>query len=176
MLENRVLQRLNRAFFLFFTSISIGTLPVWAADNKQPGELRIDIPVELTQAKVVFNMDHPAFEADNPTGLNYMAVMVEHFAKDKTQSSLIAIFHGDIGYMLLSDESYNRARHTNRGNPYKTMIKQLQAKGVQFEECGQTAHAKGWGNADFMSGIRVNTSANLRIVQLVQQGYIQIQP
>ena len=35
MLENRVLQRLNRAFFLFFTSISIGTLPVWAADNKQ---------------------------------------------------------------------------------------------------------------------------------------------
>jgi hypothetical protein len=43
-----------------------------AAEPAATGMLRIDIPVALKEARVVFNMDHPAFEGDNPTGLNYM--------------------------------------------------------------------------------------------------------
>jgi intracellular sulfur oxidation DsrE/DsrF family protein len=138
--------------------------------------LTIDIPVVLKQAKVVFNMDHPAFEGDHPTGMNFMRLMTERFEQDKTQSEIIAIFHGAAGYMLLADATYNKVRGTTSGNPYKGMIAALQARGVRMEECGQTAHVHGWVNADFLPGVKVNAAANLRIVELVQQGFIQIQP
>ena len=45
---------------------------------------------------------------------------------------------------------------------------QLQAAGVRFEECGQTARDNGWVNADLLPGVLVNSGANFRIVQLVQ--------
>lgn len=45
-----------------------------AAEPAATGTLHIDIPVALKEARVVFNMDHLAFEGDNPTGLNYMKV------------------------------------------------------------------------------------------------------
>ena len=169
-------QSMVQIFQIVFLSFIFLISPVWAADKDKNNVLHIDIPVELAQAKVVFNMDHLAFEGDNRTGLNFMHVMVERFIQNKTQSNIVAIFHGEIGYMMLSDVGYNKARHTTRGNPYKSMIETLQAKGVQFEECGQTSRVNGWVNADFLPGIKINTSANLRIVQLVQQGYIQIQP
>ena len=35
---------------------------------------------------------------------------------------------------------------------------------------------KGWVNADLLPGVKVDTGANLRIVQLVQDGYVQLQP
>jgi hypothetical protein len=31
-------------------------------------------------------------------------------------------------------------------------------------------------NADLLAGVKVDTGANLRIVQLVQDGYVQLQP
>ncbi len=33
-----------------------------------------------------------------------------------------------------------------------------------------------WGNADLLPGVKVDGGAIGRIVQLVQQGYVQIQP
>ncbi len=171
-----VMQNAIKCCLVVLVSLAFGATTAWAADAVTSDTLHIDIPVELSRANVVFNMDHVAFEGDNPTGLNYMSLMVERFAQAKTQSDLIAIFHGEIGFMLLDDARYNAVRHTNRGNPYKTMIAQLQSKGVRFEECGETAHGNGWLNADFLPGVKVNAAANLRIVQLVQQGYVQIQP
>lgn len=150
--------------------------PLGATEPAPSPVLHIDIPVALAQAQVVFNMDHPAFEGDNPTGLNFMRVVQEDFAQAGTKASMVAVFHGEIGYMLLNDARYNAVRHSTRGNPYKGMILALQEKGVHFEECGQTARNNGWVNADFLPGVKVVTSANLRFLQLVQQGYVQIQP
>jgi hypothetical protein len=48
--------------------------------------------------------------------------------------------------------------------------------GVRFEICGQTAHDNTWVNAYFLPGIAVNSGANFRIIQLVQDGFVQIQP
>jgi uncharacterized protein len=138
--------------------------------------LQIDVPVVLKEARVVFNMDHLAFEGDNPTGLNYMTIMHEDFVQAKTHQSMVAIFHGEAGYMLLDDVRYNAVRHTPRGNPYKAMIAALQEKGVRFELCAVTARGNGWTNADLLPGVKVVTAANLRIIQLVQDGYLQIQP
>jgi intracellular sulfur oxidation DsrE/DsrF family protein len=149
--------------------------PASAASADENG-MQIDVPVVLKDAKVVFNLDHPAFEGDEPTGLNFMRLMLARFRADHTSAQIVAIFHGDIGYMLLGDDAYNRARGSSQGNPYKGQIAALMAGGVQIEECGETMRANHWRNADLLPGAKVDTGAIIRIVQLAQQGYVQIQP
>lgn len=138
--------------------------------------ITIDVPVRLAEARVVLNLDHPAFEGDEPTGLQFLKVLTERFAADGTKSDIVAIFHGDGGYMLLDDAAYNRVRNWQGGNPYKDQILALMKAGVDIEECAETMKQKGWTNADLIPGARVNTGANFRIIELVQQGYVQIQP
>jgi len=138
--------------------------------------LEIQVPVELNEAKVVFNLDHAAFEGDEPTGMAFMRVMLDKFGKDGTKHDIVAIFHGSAGYMLLNDEAYNRVRNWKLGNPYKDQIAALKSRGVEIEECGQTMRDKGWVNADLLPEVKVNSGANFRIIELVQQGYVQIQP
>ncbi len=147
-----------------------------AAGPADANGIKIEIPVSLKDAKVVFNLDHPAFEGDEPTGLNFMRLMIARFRANRTNAQIVAIFHGDIGYMLLDDEAYDRVRTWSRGNPYKDQIAALMASGVQIEECGQTMLDNHWGNADLLPGVKVDAGAIDRIVQLVQQGYVQIQP
>lgn len=160
---------------LIFAALVCST-PVWTAEPAPKGELRIDVPVTLKPSKVVFNMDHLAFDGDRSIGLNYMRLMMRSYKTSQTPISIIAVFHGAAGYMLLSDQAYNAARASDKGNPFKEQISALQQEGVQFEECGETARARGWVNADLLPGVKVNTGANLRIVQLVQDGYVQLEP
>jgi intracellular sulfur oxidation DsrE/DsrF family protein len=47
-------------------------------------------------------------------------------------------------------------------------------RGVQIELCGATARAHKWGNADLLPGIKINTDAMARMVQLVQEGFVKI--
>jgi hypothetical protein len=46
--------------------------------------------------------------------------------------------------------------------------------GVRIELCGATAKVHHWGNADLLHGIKVNTDAMARTVQLVQEGFVKI--
>jgi intracellular sulfur oxidation DsrE/DsrF family protein len=138
--------------------------------------ITIDVPVKLAEANIVLNLDHAAFEGDEPTGLQFLKVMTARFAAEGTKSDLVAIFHGDGGYMLLDDASYDRVRNWQGGNPYKDQILALMEAGVDIEECAETMRLNGWTNADLIPGAKVNTGANFRIVELVQQGYVQIQP
>jgi intracellular sulfur oxidation DsrE/DsrF family protein len=139
-------------------------------------EIRVDIPVVLKEAKVVFNLDHFAFEGHEPTGLQFLKVMVPHFKQVGTKTSLIAIFHGAAGFMLLGDAAFDRARNWQGGNPYKEQIAALMREGVQIEECAETMKLRGWSNADLLPNVKVVTGANYRIIQLVQDGYVQLQP
>lgn len=101
--------------------------------------------------------------------------MTERFREDGTRAEIVAIFHGDAGYMLL-DAAYDRVRNWRDGNPYTGQILKLMKAGVAFEECGETVKSAGWTNADLIPGAKVNTGANFRIVQLVQNGFVAIQP
>ena len=49
--------------------------PASTAEQAPKGELRIDVPVTFKPSKVVFNMDHLAFDGDRSIGLNYMKLM-----------------------------------------------------------------------------------------------------
>ena len=148
-----------------------------AAEQPSSNEIRIDVPVALAQAKVVFNMDHSAAMAgDQPIGLTYMARMLVAFATNHTDWRMAAVFHNNVAYVLLDDAAYNKARNTTHGNPYKDQILALIKQGVEIDECAVTMKANGWGNADLVPGVKVTTAAVGRIVQLVQDGYVQIEP
>jgi intracellular sulfur oxidation DsrE/DsrF family protein len=146
------------------------------AEPPNPNRLRIDVPVVLREAKIVFNLDHLAFEGDEPTGLEYLRLLVVRFRADRTQGRIVAIFHGAAGYMTLNDPVYNRVRNWQHGNPYEDQIAALIRDGVDIEECAQTMADNHWGNADLLPGVKVTTSATLRIIQLVQDGFVQLQP
>jgi uncharacterized protein len=156
--------------------LAIGWLLVIAPLAARGATLNIDVPVTLKEAKVVFNLSRPAFEGDEPTGLAFLHVLTERFHTDGTKAQLVAVFHGDIGYMLLDDTAYDRVRNSQQGNPYKQQITALMQTGVAFEECGETMQSNHWSNGDLLVGVKVTTSANLRIIELVQQGFVQLQP
>jgi intracellular sulfur oxidation DsrE/DsrF family protein len=48
--------------------------------------------------------------------------------------------------------------------------------GMQVEECGETMALRRWSNAELLPNVKVITGANYRIIQLVQDGYVQLQP
>lgn len=138
--------------------------------------LIITVPVRLKEAKVVFNLDHLAFEGDEPTGLQFLRVMIRRFRIDGTKAQIVAIFHGDAGYMLLDDATYDNVRNWRQGNPYRSQIAKLIRAGVDIEECGETMAYNHWQNVELLPGVKVNTGANFRIIQLVQEGFVQLQP
>ena len=170
------MSHLARTLFLSTLMATAVSLPAIAAQAAPAPQIRIDVPVVLKQAKVVFNMDHAAFSGDTPIGLKHMTQMLERFKQTGTESSLVAVFHGHAGYMLLNDEAYNEARKTKTGNPYRGMIQDLIKQGVQIEECAVTMKSNMWVNENLLPGVKVNSGALGRIVQLVQEGYVMIQP
>lgn len=170
--------RLIRGFLAVCAlTVLIVDMPLSAsAEPDKPAGLRIDVPVVLKEAKVVYNMDHLAFAGKVPFGLVWMKIMVDGFTANHTHWQIISVFHGEAGYMMLNDAAYNRLRKSAEGNPFRHLIEQLQGAGVRFEECGQTARDNGWGNADLLPGVAVNSGANFRFVELVQKGFVQLQP
>jgi intracellular sulfur oxidation DsrE/DsrF family protein len=162
--------------FVFFAGSSPA---LWAAESSAPPaahEIHIDIPVSLKQANVVFNLDHLTFAGDMPVGMRYMHLLAKRFAEQGTKGRIIGIFHGDAAYMTLNDAAYNAYRHVATGNPYKQLIAEMLAEGVQIEECAVSMAGHQWGNQDLLPGVKVNTGAIYRLTQLIQEGYVQIQP
>ncbi len=121
-------------------------------------------------------MSHAAFLGDRPAGLVQMKSMLARYKASQTPVRVVAVLYGEAGYMTLNDAAYNKVRKSEKGNPFKDQIEALQQEGVQFELCVNTAKSGGWTNSDLLPGVKVNGGAILRIVQLVQEGYVQIQP
>ncbi len=147
--------------------------PAAAAASPQ---IHVDIQVKLKQPKVLFNMSRLAFAGDLPIGLNYMHLLAARLQETHTRGHIIAVFHSKAAYMTLNDAAYNKFRHVTTGNPYKGLIAEVLGQGVQLEECAVSMKANSWGNKDLLPGIKVNSGAVGRIIELVQEGYVQIQP
>ncbi len=153
-----------------FLCAGLGTQP------KAENTIHIDIPVVLEEANVVFNIDHRVFDGDMPVGIKYMHLLALRFKEMETKGQIIAIFHGDAAYMTLSDKTYNTYRKVSTGNPYKSLIAELIGQKIQIEECAVSMKSHGGVNGDLIPGVKVNTGAIGRLIQLVQKGYIQIEP
>ena len=158
------------------TMLTAGAPPALSTDPTRSDGIHIEVPVRLSEARVVFNLDHLAFNGDQPIGLQFLNVMVERFRSTSIPWRIVAIFHGPNGYMALADANYDRVRHWKGGNPYKEQIAALQRAGVEVELCAETMRLNHWRNADILPGIKVNSGANFRLIELLQQGFAEIHP
>jgi len=136
--------------------------------------LHIDIPVKLSQVKVVFSIGALTFEGDLPASIFHLGLISNDSADWKAKSEVVAVFHTNAGHVTLHDAAYNAERNIDTGNPYKNLVVDLINRGVRVELCGATAKAHHWGNADLLPNIKVNTDAMARTTQLVQQGFVKI--
>jgi intracellular sulfur oxidation DsrE/DsrF family protein len=145
-------------------------------DQKNEYKIVVEIPVVLEKANVVFNMDHLAFAGDVPVGIKYMHLLANRFREMNTKGQIIGVFHGEAAYMTLNDEAYNGYRKAITGNPYKGLLAELLKQDVQIEVCVVSMKNHAWGNEDLLPGVKVNAGAVGRLIQLIQEGYVQIQP
>jgi intracellular sulfur oxidation DsrE/DsrF family protein len=136
--------------------------------------LHIDIPVALQNVKTVYSIGALTFEGDLPASMFHIQLITNDIADSHSESEVIAVFHTNAGHATLHDEAYNVDRNIATGNPYKDLIGNLMTRGVRVELCGATARVHGWGNADLLPGIKVNTDAMARTTQLVQRGFVNI--
>jgi intracellular sulfur oxidation DsrE/DsrF family protein len=136
--------------------------------------LHIDIPVKLDQVKAAFSVASLSFEGDLPASVFHLQLIVKDAADWNAKADTIVVFHTNAGHVTLHDAAYNADRLVSTGNPYKGLLADLMKQGVRVELCGATAKAHGWGNADLLPGIKINTDAMARMTQLVQQGFVKI--
>jgi intracellular sulfur oxidation DsrE/DsrF family protein len=137
-------------------------------------QLHIDIPVKLAEVKVAFSVAALAFEGDLPASLFHLHLIVNDISNWTAKSQVVAVFHTNAGHVTLHDQAYNADRNIATGNPYRLLVTDLMERGVQVELCGATAKAHGWGNADLIPRIKINTDAMARTIQLVQEGFVKI--
>ena len=136
--------------------------------------LHIDIPVKLTEVKLVFSIAALAFEGDLPASIFHLQLVENDVTNWKARSEVVAVFHTNAGHVTLHDSAYNAERNIATGNPYKNLVADLMNRGVQIELCGATAKVHGWGNSDLLPGVKVNTDAMARTTQLVQEGFVKV--
>jgi intracellular sulfur oxidation DsrE/DsrF family protein len=136
--------------------------------------LHIDIPVTLDNVKAVFSVASLSFEGDLPASIFHLQLITGDIANWGASSEVVVVFHTNAGHVTLHDTAYNTDRNIETGNPYKPMLEGLMSRGVHVELCGATAAAHHWGNEDLLPGIKVNTDAMSRTIQLVQQGFVKI--
>ena len=136
--------------------------------------LSIDLPVNLDAVKAAFSIGALEFEGDLPASIFHLQLIVNDIADWGAKAEVVAVFHTNAGHVTLHDSAYDADRNIGTGNPYKVLIADLQKRGVQVELCGATAKAHGWGNEDLLPGIKINTDAMARTIQLVQQGFVKI--
>ena len=154
--------------------ISLGAFAQDSAGGGAEPPLHIDIPTKLEKANVVIDFGHAVFAGDMPFALGDINLLASDVRDWKAKGQIVVIFRGDAAYLILNDESYNANRHVATGNPYKKILNDIMAKGVQLELCGATAYGNHWGNANLLPGIKVNVNAMVRTTQLEQEGYTMI--
>jgi intracellular sulfur oxidation DsrE/DsrF family protein len=158
---------------MLITCLFIGLNSARGQDHAEH-PLHVDIPVKLEKANVVFDIGHAVYMGDMPFVIGDLNLLASDFTDGNTKGQIVAVLHGDAAYFVLNDNAYNINRHVKTGNPYATLIAGWMKQGVQVELCGATAQGNHWGNADLISGVKVNTDAMIRVTQLEQQGYTLI--
>ncbi len=141
-----------------------------------PDGVRVDVPVVLRHARVVFNLDHAPPRDDTVAGIVQLQRVLAHVAEHGDDGRLAAVFHGAAAHLTLSDAAYDRSRGTTGGNPQRAALEALARGGVSIEVCANTMRAHGWTNADLLPEVRVTTAAVLRLVELHGEGFAEIHP
>jgi hypothetical protein len=88
--------------------------------NVSAKPLHIDIPVKMTDVKMVFSIGALSFEGDLPASIFHMQPIENDVDDWKAKSEVIAVFHTNAGHVTLHDAAYNADRNIATGNPTKS--------------------------------------------------------
>jgi intracellular sulfur oxidation DsrE/DsrF family protein len=154
----------------------LGTGKAVFARGQSNGAIHVDIPVKLDKANVVFDIGRPSFIGDMPLAMRYMHLLAKRVKDQGVTGNIVGVFYGSATYMVLNDKAYNSFRKVSTGNPYKQLVAELLKQNVRLEVCAVALHMHHWNNSDLLPGVKVNAGGVLRIVQLVQEGYVHMQP
>jgi len=91
------------------------------------------------------------------------------------QVSLIFVFDGPALVLALNDAAFNRVMGTTTGNPWKSLLMDLQKSGAETEVCGGRMKELGVGNADLLPAVKVDNDGWLRVMELQSKGYTLFQ-
>jgi len=80
--------------------------------------LHIDIPVKLSDVKVVFSVDALAFEGDLPASIFHMQLIKNDIASWNATSEIVTVCHTNAGHVSLHDTAYNADRNIATETPY----------------------------------------------------------
>jgi intracellular sulfur oxidation DsrE/DsrF family protein len=89
--------------------------------------------------------------------------------------SLIVVFDGPALPLTLGDAAYDRVMGTKAGNPWKSLVADLQKAGAGVEACGTRMKELGVGNTDLLPGVKVDSDGWTRVVELHSKGYTVFQ-
>lgn len=101
----------------------------------QEKTLHIDIPVKLTEVKIVFSIASLSFEGNLLACLFHLQLITNDISNWNAKSQVVAVFHTNAGHVTLHDQAYNPDRNIATGNPYKKLVTDLMQLGVQVELC-----------------------------------------
>ena len=85
--------------------------------------------------------------------------------------SLVFVFDGPALPLMLNDAAFDRVMGTSGGNPWKSLIADLQKSGAGVEACGTRMGELGVGNADLLPGVKVDNDGWTRVIELQSKGY-----
>ncbi len=85
--------------------------------------LRIEIPVELSEAKLVLSIGALQFEGDLPVSLFHMQLHQDTTSLTGTRPRRLSqSFHTNAGHVTLHDSAYNAGRNVAIEQPNKDLI------------------------------------------------------
>jgi intracellular sulfur oxidation DsrE/DsrF family protein len=85
------------------------------------------------------------------------------------------VFDGPAMVLALNDAAFNRVMGTTTGNPWKSLVTDLQKSGADTEACGARMKELGVGNADLLPAVKVDNDGWLRVMDLQSKGYTLFQ-
>lgn len=85
--------------------------------------------------------------------------------------SLVVVFDGPALPLALNDAAFDRVMGTTGGNPWKSLVADLQKSGAGVEACGTRMGELGVGNADLLPGVKVDADGWTRVIELQSKGF-----
>ncbi|WP_236622094.1 DsrE family protein [Novipirellula maiorica] len=127
--------------------------------------------------KAVYQCTRDEWKEGVSKPLLYLKKLRGYYAKqgiDPEQLDLRAVFHGDASAHVLTDEAWNRVKHTDTGNPNTKLLAELKQMGVHVEFCDSRRQKEGWAKADIHPDVMLAEAAFARVIDLQHQGYAYI--
>ncbi|MFW6067926.1 MAG: DsrE family protein [Myxococcota bacterium] len=136
----------------------------------------IGIQVEKN-IRAVYQIQSGEKRGEVAAGLHHLKKLVDTYDRlgvDSSQRHLHGVFHGDAGHFLLEDEAYSRETGAQGENPNRSLVEELEDRGVHLELCARTMQAHGWGEQNVLDEVAIVVGAYPRVIDLQLSGYAYV--